>query len=67
MRLPADTLSALSAAVARDGLRATARAVALPLATVARAAAGGGVSAGTAAALRAALAPLAPRAEGAAA
>lgn len=67
MHLPADTAATLAAVVARDGLRATARAVALPLATVQRAAAGGGVSAGTAAALRAALAPLAPRAEGAAA
>jgi hypothetical protein len=67
MTLPSATLATLRAVVARDGLRPTARAVALPLATVQRAHAGGGVSAGTAAALASALAPLAPRAEGAAA
>lgn len=67
MVLPPETAALLAASVAARGIRGTARAVNLPTATVQRAAAGGGVNAGTAAALAhalAALPPLAPRAEG---
>lgn len=67
MRLPPDTAAALAASVAARGIRGTARAVGLPSATVQRAAAGGNVTAGTAAALASALAalpPLPPRVEG---
>jgi hypothetical protein len=66
MRLPPETAALLAASVASRGIRGTARAVALPTATVQRAA-GGGVTAGTAAALASALAALpilAPRVEG---
>lgn len=67
MVLPHETAQLLAASVVARGIRGTARAVALPTATVHRAAAGGHVTAGTAAALASALAalpPLAPRAEG---
>lgn len=57
--LDAPTLAALRARVEADGLRATARALDLPPPTLARAAAGEGVSRGTAAAVRAGLDALA--------
>ncbi len=68
MVLSPETAALLAASVAARGIRGTARAVGLPHATVQRAAAGGKVTAGTAAALASALAALpilAPRVEGA--
>lgn len=56
MTLPADTLARLRARIEAEGLRATARALELPTMTVRRASLGGAVTAGTAMALRAALA-----------